>query len=116
MRPYLNAVAHAGIEDELGVLLEALRAENVRVFRVLRCLEDAQKALDYMVTMNIETQSHNVLLELVDDHHQMGLKLWEHLVEHLNQKLDSSGSMDVHRDICDAWQDSVDYLSNLSRG
>jgi hypothetical protein len=49
MRPYLDAVFDACVEDELSESLIALTTVLVRLLRVLGGLENAQKSLDDMI-------------------------------------------------------------------
>jgi hypothetical protein len=68
VRANLNTGVHAGFKDELSVLLELLRAFDILIFRVLRCLEDTEEALDYMVAVYIQAELFDVVIEFLYYH------------------------------------------------
>ena len=50
---YLYTINDTSLEDKLSKEFKALTTLNIGFFRILRSFEDAQKGLDYMVSMGV---------------------------------------------------------------
>ena len=61
VRTDLVTVGHASSEDELRVLGESLRACNVSLFWLVRCLESQEEFLDCMVAIRVRRKVEDVL-------------------------------------------------------
>ena len=63
----LDAVLHAGVKDELGVLAGVFTTSNVRVSWMVWGFENHKECLDNVVTMHIHCEFNNISLKSLDD-------------------------------------------------
>ena len=115
----LDAVLHASVEDELGVLAGELAAVQVLVGWAVGGFEDHEEGLDHVVAVHVHGQLNYALVEGVDDlgegavvdalvGHPVFVVLDDSEGESIDQGLDCSGAVEVQGDLDDVSDDSVD--------
>ena len=104
------AVCHARVEDELRVDAKLVSTFRILLVRHIRGFEREQVCLEHMVSIRMCGKFEDELLKLAADGKKFIVKRCWILANDLDQRLDSTGSMDVHRDVDDRGQHCADKL------
>lgn len=112
----LVTVGHAGAENELRVGGIGLGSCLVGLFWRVRSFEGEQEGLDHMIAIWVRRKIEDVLGHLGSQGQNFVVEILWVLAHHLNQGLDSAGSMKVHGDLDDGGEDSVDQLFEAHDG